>query len=45
MTANAFSHDQNACLAAGMNDFVGKPFSPETLYAKVLQWLSRPDQG
>jgi CheY-like chemotaxis protein len=40
MTANAFNHDQDTCLTVGMNDVVAKPFSPETLYAKVHQWLS-----
>ena len=44
MTANAFDQDQNSCLTVGMNDFVAKPFRPETLYAKVLHWLSHPAQ-
>ena len=39
LTANAFREDREACLAAGMNDFVAKPFAPEALYAMVLHWL------
>ena len=39
MTANAFAEDRQACLDAGMNDHVGKPVDPETLYAKLLRWL------
>jgi HPt (histidine-containing phosphotransfer) domain-containing protein len=45
MTANAFSHDQNACLAAGMSDFIAKPVSPEIIYSLLLHWLSRPKQS
>jgi len=38
MTANAMDADRDACLAAGMNDHIGKPFDMHRLVAKVLQW-------
>jgi PAS domain S-box-containing protein len=39
MTANAFTDDRERCLAAGMNDFLVKPFKPEALFAILLHWL------
>jgi len=38
MTANAMASDRAACLAAGMNDHVGKPFELDGLVALLLQW-------
>jgi len=41
MTANAFEDDRRRCMAAGMNDFLSKPFAPEQFYALLLRWLPR----
>jgi two-component system sensor histidine kinase/response regulator len=39
MTANAFAEDRARCLAAGMNDFLAKPFVPEALFTTVFRNL------
>jgi PAS domain S-box-containing protein len=39
LTANAFDEDRDACLAAGMDDHIGKPVEPDALCAIVLRWL------
>ncbi len=44
MTANAYDEDRQACLAAGMNDHLGKPVAPGLLFAALLQWLRANDQ-
>ena len=44
MTASAFGADRDACLAAGMNDHIGKPVNPAALYEKLLRWLDESSQ-
>ena len=39
MTANAFAEDKARCLAAGMDDFIVKPVSPEQFFTTLIKWL------
>jgi PAS domain S-box-containing protein len=43
MTANAMDSDRSACLAAGMNDHVPKPFVIEHVIATILRHV-RPEE-
>jgi CheY-like chemotaxis protein len=46
LTANAMNEDKEECIAAGMDDHIGKPISPELLKERLEHWLhggrSRP---
>jgi len=42
LTANATSEDRNKCTAAGMDDYLAKPFSADDLYEVLGRWLSIP---
>jgi CheY-like chemotaxis protein len=39
LTANAMAGDREACLAAGMNDFIPKPIRQEELRSCLERWL------
>jgi len=41
MTANAMQGDREACLAAGMDDYISKPIRVEELVAALEQSMAR----
>jgi CheY-like chemotaxis protein len=38
LTADAFEDDRRACLSAGMDDFLVKPLTPDSLRSVLLRW-------
>ena len=40
MTANAVISEKEKCVAAGMNDYLSKPFEPKALGEIVAKWIS-----
>ena len=43
LTANAFAEDRQACLNAGMDDYLAKPFERSDLAALLERWCGEPD--
>jgi CheY-like chemotaxis protein len=41
LTANAMSGDKEKCLEAGMNDYIGKPVSLDTLRECINNWINK----
>jgi len=42
ITANALQGDREACLAAGMDDYLSKPFTQQQLAAVMRRWVALP---
>jgi PAS domain S-box-containing protein len=43
LTAHAMKGDREKCLAAGMNDYIAKPFRVEALRQVLARWLPQSD--
>lgn len=44
VTARSFDEDRKACYDAGMDDYLCKPFKPDSLRRMLLKWVYQPDK-
>lgn len=44
LTANAFAEDRQLCFEAGMNDYLTKPLSPDSLRTLLARWTKADKQ-
>ena len=44
LTANAMDGDRERCLAAGMDDYLSKPFTQQDLQVVLHRWVATPPQ-
>jgi len=42
MTAHASPQDRQACLAAGMDDYLSKPIDPDEMLMAIERWIDQP---
>jgi signal transduction histidine kinase/CheY-like chemotaxis protein len=40
MTANVLTCDLERAVAVGMNDYIAKPFNPETIFVTMAKWIN-----
>jgi signal transduction histidine kinase/DNA-binding response OmpR family regulator len=45
MTAHAMEGDRERCLAAGMDDYLGKPLELPAVHAALERWVAKPAAG
>jgi signal transduction histidine kinase/CheY-like chemotaxis protein len=44
MTAHALKKDRDACLQAGMNDYISKPIKRDVVFNMVKKWVFKDDE-
>lgn len=44
-TASSRAEDQQACLDAGMDDYISKPLNKQQLCAKLAYWIAHAEEG